>query len=107
LCKLCNRAKSNLITLKTANELEYASYSLSDLRTLKSSGKNPYNKGISHLHKLLYFSILRADRKCEVCKSHSNELTMRKKIQNGPLIRSNLEVICSQCLIEKYSLTVT
>ncbi len=106
LCKLCNRAKSDLISLKTSNELSYAGFDCAELRKVQSTGKNPYNKGVSHLHKLLYFTILRADKKCELCGEEDTELTMRKKIVNGPLIRSNLQVICYRCINKKYPLLI-
>lgn len=31
LCKLCNRAKSNILNVKTLNEIKYAAYNIDEI----------------------------------------------------------------------------
>lgn len=88
LCKLCNRAKSNILNIKTLDEIEFAGYDIKDI----------LDKKPSHIQKMLYFVISRAKGKCEKCKSTDKELTMRKININAPFIRSNLQALCKDCL---------
>lgn len=87
LCKLCNRAKSNILSIKTLNEIKYAAYDIDIIKKEKPS----------HIHRMLYFTILRAASKCQKCEK-VKELTMRKIIQDGPFTRSNLQAICKSCI---------
>ena len=89
LCKLCNRAKSDLLTVKMLNELKYAAYSIDQIKIKKPT----------HIHKMLYFTIHKANKKCKVC-SKNRELTMRKVIKEGPFIRSNLRAVCKNCALK-------
>lgn len=90
LCKLCNQAKSNLLTIKTINEIKYASYKIEKIKEEKPS----------HINRMLYFTILRANNKCEKCNCKYHELTMRKIVKNGPFTRSNLIAVCKTCARE-------
>jgi len=86
LCKLCNQAKSNLITLKTVDEIKFATNSLLEIKKDRPM----------HINRMLYFTILRANHKCEKC-NRKYELTMRKIILTGPFVRSNLIAVCKTC----------
>jgi 5-methylcytosine-specific restriction endonuclease McrA len=88
LCKLCNRAKSNILNVKTLNEIKYAGDSIEEI----------FNTKPSHIQKMLYFVISRSNGKCDKCKSDDKELTMRKIKDNAPFIRSNLQALCKDCL---------
>ncbi len=86
LCKLCNRAKSDILNVKTLDEIKYAAYSIDEILEEKPT----------HIHKMLYFTIQKANRKCEVC-SKKKELTIRKIIEKGAFTRSNLRAVCKLC----------
>lgn len=87
LCKLCNRAKSNILNVKTLDEINYAGYYIDDILIDKPS----------HIHKMLYFVISRSEGKCERCFDKESELTIRKKIIQGTFTRSNLIAVCKEC----------
>ncbi len=86
LCKLCNRAKSNILNVKTLNEIKYAAYNIDEILEEKPT----------HIHKMLYFTIHKAKKRCQICNK-SKELTIRKIFQNGAFIRSNLQAVCNSC----------
>jgi len=86
LCKLCNRAKSDILNVKTLNEIKFAATDVDIILKEKPT----------HIHKMLYFSIHKANNKCELCKK-LKELTMRKILKEGPFIRSNLQAVCRTC----------
>lgn len=87
LCKLCNRAKSDILTVKTLDEIKYAASGIEEILN-----NNPH-----HIQRMLYFTIQRASGKCQKC-GKKNELTMRKIIDDGPFVRSNLLAVCKKCL---------
>ncbi len=89
LCKLCNQAKSNILSVKTLNEIKYAAYDIEELIKEKPT----------HIHKMLYFTIHKANRECELCeiKNDEDELTIRKIIKTGSFTRSNLQALCLKC----------
>ena len=86
LCKLCNQAKSNLLTIKTTDEMKYVKHTLQEIKIIRPM----------HINRMLYFTILRANNKCEKC-NRKYELTMRKVIKTGPFVRSNLIAVCNSC----------
>lgn len=87
LCKLCNRAKSDILNVKTLDEIKFAAIKIDDILENKPT----------HIHKMLYFTIHKAKKKCEQCNGEHKELTMRKIIQEGSFIRSNLQAVCQTC----------
>lgn len=86
LCKLCNRAKSDILNVKTLNEIKFAALDISEILKEKPT----------HIHKMLYFTIHKAKSKCERC-SKKKELTIRKIISDGAFTRSNLQAVCKAC----------
>jgi hypothetical protein len=80
--KCCEKVSKEFRIMQ--DEVKYAGYELDKIKT-------------SHIHKMLYFVIARANKKCEVCTKSHRELTMRKKIKNGSFTRSNLMAICKTC----------
>lgn len=86
LCKLCNRAKSDILNVKTLNEIKYAATDIDKILEEKPT----------HIHKMLYFTIHKAKRRCAICNK-SKELTIRKVLKEGAFVRSNLQAVCKGC----------
>lgn len=84
LCRLCNRAKSNILNIKVLDEVKYAGEKIEEIKT-------------SHIHRMLYFTIERAKKQCENCLSKDTELSIRKRFKDGSFTRSNLIAVCKTC----------
>ena len=84
LCKLCNRGKTDGSQLSIRREFDIANKSIQDV-------------DIYDRHRLFYLCTYLHNKKCTNCGT-SNEITIRKVVENGPLVLTNLKVICYTCL---------
>ncbi len=84
LCQLCNRAKSNDLTIPAKTEFEHAATPIGDVPE-------------SHRARVLYHVIKQSGRRCSRCNRDDTELTVRPISEDGLYIRSNLEPVCVDC----------
>ena len=84
LCKLCNQGKTDGSQLSIRKEFDLANKSIQDVN-------------VHDRHRLFYLCTYIHNKKCTICGT-SNEITIRKIIETGPLVLTNLKVICYTCL---------
>src|SRR5262249_55494953 len=84
LCELCNRGKGSLDPPLLKHEFRYAANPVSSI---------PWH----HRAKLLYFTLEAATFRCPVCVDDTQELTIRKIIEQGAIVSTNLRATCYQC----------
>lgn len=88
LCRLCNAGKGDGTSLSTKHEFDNCHKEISAVKD-------------AHRRRLMYCRIEMDNFKCTTCGSTSNELTVRKRFNDGSLVLSNLMAICYDCLQEK------
>lgn len=84
LCRLCNGGKGDGLGLSVRAEAAYAGSALPRVPR-------------SHRARLVYYVIERDERRCRQCDSQEAELTIRRIVAEGALVRSNLRAICVDC----------
>ena len=84
LCELCNQGKGALDPPLLKHEFLYAA---EPIRTI------PWR----HRAKLLYFTLEAAGFKCSICDDEFAELTIRKIVDQGAIVSTNLRPICYEC----------
>ena len=84
LCRLCNGGNGGGLGLSVRAEAAYAGSALPSVPR-------------SHRARLVYYVIERDERRCRQCDSQEAELTIRRVVAEGALVRSNLRAICVDC----------
>jgi hypothetical protein len=84
LCELCNRGKGALDPPLLKEEYLYAA---DPIRSI------PW----AHRAKFLFFTLEAAGFKCSACSNDSAELTVRKIVQEGAIVSTNLKAVCYEC----------
>ena len=87
LCFLCNRGKGDGLGVQTRSEVKHAGHNLKDI-------------GWRHRASMMYYTILRDERKCRNCDSNSSELTIRPDRPRGAYAQSNLLCYCVDCVYD-------
>lgn len=85
LCELCNQGKGSLDPPLLKHEFMYAAKPISEI---------PW----WHRAKLLYFTLEAREFRCSVCDERS-ELTIRKVIEGGAIVSTNLTSKCYECIM--------
>lgn len=81
LCRLCNGGKGDGLGLDVRREMKF-------------SGFPPEEADRHYRAQLLYYVILRDQRRCRRCSSNQDELTIRQLRPAGALARSNMITVC-------------
>jgi 5-methylcytosine-specific restriction endonuclease McrA len=87
VCRACNIAKGNGLTIDPAVEVRYAGQELLEVPRV-------------HLFRLLQWLIERQGGQCGGCGSANGELTMRPIHPQAPLARATLALRCYDCTVE-------
>lgn len=85
LCQLCNRAKSNDLTIPVTTEFRHAATPIENIPE-------------SYRARMLFHVIHQSGSECARCGSSDRELTVRPIVESGLYIRSNLEAVCVNCV---------
>lgn len=85
LCALCNTGKGDGTNVRAEQELAYAHEKIEFVPR-------------GHRLRMFYTRIQIDGFKCSSCESVNNELTVRKRRENGPYVLSNLRTVCYECI---------
>ncbi|MFI8775090.1 HNH endonuclease [Gordonia sp. NPDC062954] len=94
LCKFCNTGKADGSPMLLKHEVEYSILFPIDDYMMTEKGI------ISKSSALVYRVLARDGFKCCICGFGDNELTVRKTIDSGLAIVSNMDTVCYRCLSE-------
>ncbi|HWG07874.1 MAG TPA: HNH endonuclease signature motif containing protein [Solirubrobacteraceae bacterium] len=85
ICRACNLAKGDGLTVDVTAELRYAAMDLDRVPRM-------------HLFRLLQWLIMRAGGECDSCGDTNGERTMRPRFDGAPLGRGVMAVRCYDCV---------
>ena len=84
LCTLCNQGKGSSFRPSVTKEAQWGGHEINDI---------PWH----HRATILYHALKRSGFHCSFCMSES-ELTIRKTINSGGFVSSNVHVLCYSCI---------